>query len=331
MAPPWCLTVVLALAVAGAADSHRRLLNATARWLEESAADAPLAAARPAPGEAADASATRRYIDTYADDLATFVSPSRWAVVKLTEAAQLCDARVLPRRCVAAIAACVLLDEETRLRSALPWSAAGAVDALLRAVFVLEKRPGVAASAAARAVLRRREPGGFAHRDEGSLMKAGGEAAMKLRLAALVTLPTWHERAEHMRARRADELAQRPRIEARIAALLAEKQMETRRLTRACDYWQRSLGQLAFARWKTLKQLEDTENHLLKFFAKNTSLRKRHVWWAWLAQVRLGPRPRSRLVAPRRVSRSPRPAARANSSLSPSPPRTLASSSHDED
>ena len=80
--------------------------------------------------------------------------------------------------------------------------------------------------------------------------------------------------------------AQRPRIEARIAALLAEKQMETRRLTKACDYWQRSLGQLAFARWKTLKQLEDSENHLLKFFAKNTSLRKRHVWWAWLAQAR---------------------------------------------
>ena len=69
------------------AEADKRSADKRSASEEERSARHPEAVALSLSG---DLSATRRFVDTFADDLATFVSPSRWAVVKLTEAGDMC-------------------------------------------------------------------------------------------------------------------------------------------------------------------------------------------------------------------------------------------------
>ena len=75
------------------AEADKRSAEERSASEEERSARHPEAVALSLSG---DLSATRRFVDTFADDLATFVSPSRWAVVKLTEAGDIAAFTCLP-------------------------------------------------------------------------------------------------------------------------------------------------------------------------------------------------------------------------------------------
>jgi len=212
----------------------------------------------------------KRWVATYGDDRATFVSFARWAQIKLTEASQLCQCGALPKNLLASLSAQLAVESLGRLESISPYAGL-ALDAVFRSAFILTHNNVPTCSAAVVLLARPNH----------EIFTIPSVEGFRQRLDLFLACPTYHDHVRWLWAKLKHELALRPALEIRIAARSKERRAEAKAMEAACDRWARMKTYAIFYNWVAETQMDNKRHLLGKYMFYMQGIKPKDIFLRW--------------------------------------------------
>ncbi|GMH56331.1 hypothetical protein TrLO_g10324 [Triparma laevis f. longispina] len=244
------------------------------------------------------ASCEEIWVQNYGSDLQKYTSVSLWADTAHAETRTLVDSQTLPASALAAMSAQLLVDIEHKLVSAHGPVIHDVVDEILSSVFILSDGDGNPTCEAARKILERNlwVPGRTDMTEEDAIktnnqgtgqltMKhpvfAEGGLGVRKRLELFMSCPTFYDQMRYLWGNLKKEIVVRPPCHRKMQSMRAERLMETRLITRACDRWAKGIIVVCFDAWRLEVNIGHEREKKGKYMLMMMSLSVKDVFKVW--------------------------------------------------
>ncbi|GMI09227.1 hypothetical protein TrVE_jg1230 [Triparma verrucosa] len=245
------------------------------------------------------ASCEEIWVQSYGSDLNKYTSISLWADTVHAEARTLVDSRTLPASALAAMSAQLLVDIEHKLVSVHGPVVHDVVDEVLSSVFILSDADGNPTCEAARKILERNlwVPGRTDMTEEDAIREennqgdgqltmkhpvfAEGGLGVRKRLELFMSCPTFYDQMRYLWGNLKKEIVVRPPCHRKMQSMRAERLMETRLITRACDRWAKGIIVVCFDAWRLEVSIGREREKKGKYMMMMMSLSVKDVFKVW--------------------------------------------------